>query len=116
MKQQSYIPALAYRSLTGLYDPLVRITTRERRFKAALLQQARLRAGQQVLDLACGTATLTIAAKRMQPLADITGADGDPDILARARVKAAKAEAELKFDESLSQHLPYGKLFFSASN
>tara|TARA_R110002049_G_scaffold248090_1_gene422582 strand:+ start:428 stop:1075 length:648 start_codon:yes stop_codon:yes gene_type:complete len=112
MKQQSYIPALAYRSLTGLYDPLVRITTRERRFKAALLQQARLRAGQQVLDLACGTATLTIAAKRMQPRADITGADGDPDILTRARVKAAKAEAELKFDESLSQHLPYADSSF----
>lgn len=112
MKQQSYIPALAYRSLTGLYDPLVRITTRERRFKAALLQQARLRAGQQVLDLACGTATLTIAAKRMQPLADISGVDGDPDILARARVKAAKAKAELKFDESLSQHLPYADSSF----
>lgn len=112
MKQQSYIPALAYRSLTGLYDPLVRITTRERRFKAALLQQARLRAGQQVLDLACGTATLTIAAKRMQPRADITGVDGDPDILARARVKAAKAEAELKFDESLSQHLAYADSSF----
>ena len=112
MKQQSYIPALAYRSLTGLYDPLVRITTRERRFKAALLQQARLRAGQQVLDLACGTATLTIAAKRMQPRADITGVDGDPDILARARVKAAKAEVELKFDESLSQHLAYADSSF----
>lgn len=112
MKQQSYIPALAYRSLTGLYDPLVRITTRERRFKAALLQQARLRAGQQVLDLACGTATLTIAAKRMQPRADITGVDGDPDILARARIKAAKAETELKFDESLSQHLPYADSSF----
>ena len=112
MKQQSYIPALAYRSLTGLYDPLVRITTRERRFKAALLQQARLRAGQQVLDLACGTATLTIAAKRMQPRADITGVDGDPDILARARIKAAKAGAELKFDESLSQHLPYADSSF----
>jgi len=112
MKQQSYIPALAYRSLTGLYDPLVRITTRERRFKAALLQQARLRASQQVLDLACGTATLTIAAKRMQPRADITGVDGDPDILARARIKAAKAGAELKFDESLSQHLPYADSSF----
>jgi len=112
MKQQSYIPALAYRSLTGLYDPLVRITTRERRFKAVLLQQARLRAGQQVLDLACGTATLTIAAKRMQPRADITGVDGDPDILARARVKAAKADAELKFDESLSQHLAYADSSF----
>ena len=100
---------LARRSptLRGSAEP-----TQSRRFKAVLLQQARLRAGQQVLDLACGTATLTIAAKRMQPRADITGVDGDPDILARARVKAAKAEAELKFDESLSQHLAYADSSF----
>jgi len=48
----------------------------------------------------------------MQPRADITGVDGDPDILARARVKAATAEAELKFDESLSQHLAYADSSF----
>lgn len=107
MKQQTYIPALAYRSLTGLYDPLVRITTRERRFKAALLKQAQLRAGQQILDLACGTATLTIAAKQLQPQADIIGVDGDPDILTRARIKAAKAGVALRFNESLSRELPY---------
>lgn len=95
MKQQSYIPALAYRSLTRLYDPLVRITTRERRFKAALLKQAQLRSGHQVLDLACGAATLTIAGKRLQPQADITGVDGDLDILTRARLKAANADAAI---------------------
>lgn len=112
MKQQPYIPALAYRSLTGLYDPLVRITTRERRFKAALLQQALLRPGHQVLDLACGTATLTIAAKQLQPQAEITGVDGDPDILARARTKATQADVRLRFDESLSQNLPYADKSF----
>ncbi len=58
MNQARYIPALAYRPLTALYDPVVRLTTREQTFKPALVQQARLRAGHQVLDLACGTLSL----------------------------------------------------------
>jgi hypothetical protein len=36
-----YIPALGYHWLTGLYDPVMRVTTREAAFKQALLDQAR---------------------------------------------------------------------------
>lgn len=102
-----YIPALGYKALTFLYDPVVRLTTREATFKAALVQQANLQGGQRVLDLACGTATLTIAAKRAQPSANITGLDGDPGILGRARVKAREAGVELAFDQALSTRMPY---------
>lgn len=102
-----YIPALAYRWLTPLYDPVVALTTRERTFKAALVAQAALQPGQRVLDLACGTATLTIAAKRSQPQAEIVGLDGDPEILERARHKATEAGAELRFDRALSHQMPY---------
>lgn len=102
-----YIPALAYRWLTPLYDPVVALTTRERTFKAALVAQAALQPGQHVLDLACGTATLTIAAKRSQPQAVIVGVDGDPEILERARRKATEAGAELRFDQALSNRMPY---------
>ena len=102
-----FIPALAYRWLTPLYDPVVALTTRERTFKAALLAQAALQQGQRVLDLACGTATLTIAAKRSQPQAEIVGLDGDPDILERARRKATEAGVELRFDQALSNQMPY---------
>lgn len=102
-----YIPALGYRWLTGLYDPVVALTTRESAFKSALLDQAGLRAGQQVLDLACGTATLTIAAKQREPAAEIIGLDGDPDILRRARDKALQAGVPLHFDHGLSHSLPY---------
>jgi ubiquinone/menaquinone biosynthesis C-methylase UbiE len=77
-----------------------------------LLDQARLQAGQQVLDVACGTATLTIAAKRRAPAAQITGLDGDPEILERARTKAAAAGVELRFDEALSHRMPYGEAQF----
>jgi SAM-dependent methyltransferase len=104
---ERYIPALAYRWLTPLYDPVVRATTRERAFKSALIQQAQLQAGDEVLDLACGTATLTIAAKHAQPQSRITGLDGDPQILRQAREKAQRAGVELAFEEALSTAMPF---------
>jgi ubiquinone/menaquinone biosynthesis C-methylase UbiE len=102
----SYIPALAYRWLTPLYDPVVRWTTRERAFKTALLAQAGLKAGDRVLDLACGTATLTIAAKQACANAQIVGLDGDPQILELARAKAQAAGVDLQFELALSHQAP----------
>lgn len=104
---ERYIPALAYRWLTPIYDPVVRLSTRESAFKKALIEQAALLPGQRVLDLACGTATLTIAGKQNQPGAEITGLDGDPEILERARAKAAAAGVDLRFDHALSHQMPY---------
>jgi ubiquinone/menaquinone biosynthesis C-methylase UbiE len=102
----NYIPALAYRWLTPLYDPVVRWTTRESTFKPALIEQSRLASSDRVLDLACGTATLTLAAKRACPQADITGLDGDPQILERARSKAARAGLDVRFTQALSHEIP----------
>ncbi|HEX8998523.1 MAG TPA: class I SAM-dependent methyltransferase [Blastocatellia bacterium] len=106
-KDEHYIPALSYDRLTFLYDPVVRLTTREAAFKAALLSQAQIQPGQRVLDLACGTATLTIAIKQAHPQATVIGIDGDPAILRRARGKAKQAGVEMQLDEGLSYELPY---------
>ena len=105
--QERYVPALGYRWLTPLYDDVVRVTTREATFKRALLAQAQLASGQQVLDLACGTATLTVAAKQQVPGIEITGLDGDPAMLERARAKAQNAGAAIHFDQALSDAMPY---------
>lgn len=107
-----YVPALAYRGLTPAYDAVVRLTTREATFKSALLDQADLQPGQRVLDLACGTATLTIAAKQRQSGIDIIGLDGDPEILARAKTKALRAGAEIEFREALSTQMPFANATF----
>jgi len=106
-KDENYIPALSYDRLTFLYDPIVRLTTREAAFKSALLTQAQVQPGQRVLDLACGTATLTIAVKQAQPQATVVGLDGDPAILRRARAKAERAGVDVQLDEGLSYELPY---------
>ncbi len=60
MKNDRYIPALSYDWLTPFYDPVVRLTTRDGVFKKALVEQASIEINHRVLDLACGTATLTI--------------------------------------------------------
>lgn len=106
------MPALRFRSLTGLYDPVVRTTTREKEFKTRLLRQARLTPGQRVLDLGCGTGTLAIEAKLAQPGAEVVGLDGDSEILERARAKADAAGVEVQFDEGFSADLSYEDDFF----
>ena len=108
MAGDRYVPALGLRALTGLYDPVVRLTTREGAFKSRLLERAGLQPGERVLDLGCGTGTLAIQAKRGQPDAEIVGLDGDPEVLGRARRKAADAGVEVDFDEGYSTELPYG--------
>ncbi|MGH2964642.1 MAG: class I SAM-dependent methyltransferase [Solirubrobacterales bacterium] len=112
MAGDRYVPALGLRALTGLYDPVVRLTTREGAFKSRLLERARLQPGERVLDLGCGTGTLAVQAKRGQPDAEIVGLDGDPEVLGRARRKAAGAGVEVDFDEGYSTELPYGDSSF----
>lgn len=110
--QSKYIPALGYRWLTGLYDPAVALTTRERTFKTGLLRQAAPRAGESVLDLGCGSGTLALMLLEAQPEARVTGVDGDPAMLAQARRKAQAAGRTLQLDESLVQQLPYADASF----
>jgi ubiquinone/menaquinone biosynthesis C-methylase UbiE len=102
-----YVPALRFRWLTPAYDVVVRATTRERTVKTALIGQASLAGGQRVLDLACGTGTLTIWMKQRCPEATVVGIDGDAGILAIAARKARVAHAAVQFDHGLSYRLPY---------
>lgn len=109
---QTYIPALGYRWLTGLYDPVVALTAREATFKSALIDQAKLQDSQRVLDLACGSGTLALMALQRAPAASVTGVDGDPAMLAQARRKAAAAGVAVGLDEALADRLPYAEASF----
>ena len=62
--ESRYIPALSSRWLTPLYDPLLRWGMREETFKSRLIERADIQAGQHVLDLGCGTGTLTLMLKQ----------------------------------------------------
>ena len=102
-----YVPALGYRFLTRLYDPVVALTSRERAFKQALVAQVDLKPGLDVLDLASGTGTLAIWMKQAQPAANVSGIDGDPQIIGIARAKAQAAGVEVAWHQGLSTGLPF---------
>ena len=106
-KQSQYIPALSFRWLTPLYDPLLKWGMREETFKRHLIERAHIQADQRVLDLGCGTGTLTIMLKRSSPKATITGVDGDEEVLSIAKSKAEQANVEITWDHVLAYDLPY---------
>jgi ubiquinone/menaquinone biosynthesis C-methylase UbiE len=105
--REDYRPALGKCSHLELYDPLLRVTVRERRFKRRLLTEAALRPGFRVLDLGCGTGTLTVMAKRTQPAAVVFGVDGDPAAIDLARRKIIREHVDVQLHLALAQQIPY---------
>jgi ubiquinone/menaquinone biosynthesis C-methylase UbiE len=106
-RRQQFVPALRFDALTRLYDPVVALTSREGAFKRRLLEHARIKDGESVLDLACGTGTLAIEIKKDHPKAKVSGLDADQSILRRARAKAKEAGVKVDLEHGLSNDLPY---------
>jgi ubiquinone/menaquinone biosynthesis C-methylase UbiE len=106
-RPQQFVPALRFDALTRIYDPVVALTSREAAFKRRLLEHARIKDGEAVLDVACGTGTLAIDVKKDRPKAKVAAIDGDAAILARAKQKAADAGVKVDFRRGLANELPY---------
>jgi ubiquinone/menaquinone biosynthesis C-methylase UbiE len=71
------------------------------------MKQARIEGGNRVLDLGCGTGTLTLLIKSYHSKADVLGLDADPKVLEVARAKAAKAGLNVRLDHGMAFELPY---------
>lgn len=111
-KQKNYIPALRYGWLTVMFDPLIRWTLPEHRFKSRLLEQAKIEEPHRVLDLGCGTALLALLIKKTYRGARVFGIDADPRILEIARAKINKVGLEIALVQGLAYELPYPPDFF----
>jgi ubiquinone/menaquinone biosynthesis C-methylase UbiE len=107
-----YVPAAGHDWLLPFYDPLQRWILRERVYKTRLVQQAEIAPGQRVLDLGCGTATLTLLLERLQPGARVHGLDGDPKALRLARRKRAAAGSRIPLVLGLADRLPFADRCF----
>jgi len=102
-----YIPAFRYNFLTPFYDLMMRWAAREATFKGRLVEEVRIEGGRRVLDLGCGTATLTILIKKAHPEAQVIGLDGDQRILEIARSKVTKAGLDIALTLGTALELPY---------
>lgn len=106
-QRPDYKPALAYDWLTGLYDPVMRVTMREGEFKDRLVTQANIQDGHTVLDLGCGTGTLTGLIKARHSSASVVGLDGDPKALQIARGKLSQQGHKVTLVEAMSFQMPF---------
>lgn len=101
-----------------LYDLTVWLAMlgKERAFREKLLQLARIKDGERILDVGCGTGTLAIAAKRhVGQSGAVYGVDASPEMLARAEKKARKVGVEVLFRSGLAEALPFEDSLFDAS-
>src|SRR5207245_144437 len=88
---ERYVPVAGRAWLTGIYDPAMALTMRERSFRSALI--AAVLSDPQpsvVLDVGCGTGTLTVQLAEADPTVQVLGVDGDEAVLARAAQKASR--------------------------
>lgn len=82
-QRADFTPALG-RAPSTLYDLAIRLFTREKCWRRIVLRTLAPQPGERILDVGCGTGTLAIAIKSIEPMAKITGIDPDPETLVRA--------------------------------
>ena len=84
------------------FAPLAQHTTPP---AARLVKHAGIRAGQRVLDVACGTGVVSVTAARLG--AHVTGLDLTPQLLEQARENARIAAVEIDWREGDVEQLPF---------
>jgi SAM-dependent methyltransferase len=77
---------------------------------ARLVQHAGIRAGQRVLDVACGTGVVSITAARLG--AHVTALDLTPELLSAARANAQTAAVDVDWHEGDVEQLPFADAGF----
>ena len=103
MNDVPFTPALGRTSMTGAYDLAIRLLTRERRWRGALLRQVAPSPGETILDVGCGTGTFAMMLKRAAPEARIIGMDPDPQVLAIAADKAERAGLKIEWQRGFAR-------------
>ncbi|MDP2920021.1 MAG: class I SAM-dependent methyltransferase [Dehalococcoidia bacterium] len=110
--EQGFVPSLHYRPLTPLYDVFIRLGLKEKAFRGKLIKHAGIVPDHLVLDVGCGTATLTLMVKKAQPEAVVTGFDYDLDALAFARRKITRARLDIALVRGTALELPFADMSF----
>ncbi len=84
--------------------------------RKSTMKAARLKAGEAVLDVGCGTGDLTLrAARRVGAEGRAAGIDASPDMVKVARRKAAKKGRDVDFRVAPIEDLPFADGEFDAA-
>jgi ubiquinone/menaquinone biosynthesis C-methylase UbiE len=111
-ENKNYIPALKYNWLTQFYDSLLNNFLREKIFKSKLIESIAFANPKHILDIGCGTATLSLMLENSYREACVTGLDGDEKILAIAKHKIEHEHSNVRLVQAMSYHIPVSSNMF----
>ena len=97
------------------YDLLMTLMTfgKEKKLRQDTITLARIQPGDSVLEIGCGTGSLTLAAKeRAGPSGEVAGIDIAPEMVAKAKKKAARNSADILFREGSIAMIPFSDNHF----
>lgn len=114
MKNNQYIPALRFHFLTPFYDATLKYIMRERHYKEALCNIVPVHA-ENILDVGCGTGTLTAMMKQTHPSSAIHGVDIDDNVLNIARQKFDNNSLTISLHKGSVLQLPFDDNSFDAA-
>jgi ubiquinone/menaquinone biosynthesis C-methylase UbiE len=92
------------------YDSFLRLVTigRERTLREMTLTLAQIKPGDKVLEVGCGTGTLSMAAKaRVGPSGEVYGIDAAPEMIEVARKKVSQANGDVVFRVGQIENLSF---------
>lgn len=92
------------------YDLLVKLLSfgRENALRSRTIRQAAISRGEVVLDVGCGTGTLTLLARTQTGAAGkVHGIDASPEMIAVARQKSVQQKSDVDFQVGVIEALPF---------
>jgi ubiquinone/menaquinone biosynthesis C-methylase UbiE len=92
------------------YDFIMVLMTlgREKKLRKMEINQARINQGDKVLEIGCGTGTLSLAAKAQAgAFGEVSGIDIAPEMVAIAKKKAARKGANVNFQVGSIATIPF---------
>lgn len=96
--------------MVDTYDSYMRKVTlgREQVLRQTTVELAGIKPGDYVLEVGCGTGTLTLAAKQQAgPTGRVFGIDIIPGMIEASKRKAAEAQEEITFQEGSIDKIPF---------
>ncbi len=102
------VPPFGFNFLTRFYDLLTESIGFGKKLKRKVLKLAKIKNGQSVLDVGCGTGALLIIVKEMHPNSEVVGIDPDKTVFNLAMKKIGKVKASIQLKRAYGEKLPFG--------